>query len=104
MSGLKFVLWNCSGLRAATKTTAHKMGFLDKELPNASFAIAVLVETHHKGEEDFPPLFLEYKVTHNIIHTPTPLDHTHSGVVIFVRKDLELISYTVKIEGRVIHF
>ena len=58
MNDLKFVLWNCSGLRATANTTAHKMGFLDKELPNASFAIAVLVETHHKGEEDFPLYFL----------------------------------------------
>ena len=40
MSELKFVLWNCSGLRATTDSTAHKMGFFDKEMPNANFSIA----------------------------------------------------------------
>ena len=104
MNDLKFVLWNCSGLRATANTTAHKMGFLDKELPNASFAIAVLVETHHKGEEDFPPLFSEYMVTHNLIHSPTPPNHSHSGIVIFIRKDLDLISHTVVTDGRIINF
>lgn len=37
------------------------MGFFDKENPNANFAIAVLVETHHRGEDDCPALFKKYK-------------------------------------------
>jgi len=36
---------------------AQKMGFLDKELLNASFAIAVIVETHHKGKRIFHHYF-----------------------------------------------
>ena len=104
MSELKFVLWNCSGVRAAAESTAHKLGFFDKELPNAGFSIAVFVETHHKGEEDFPSLLSEYKTTHNILHTPTPFDHTHSGVIVLVRKDLEILSHNVVIPGRLLNF
>ena len=73
MTDLKVVLWNCSGLRTSANFTAHKMGFFDKEYPNANFAIAIFVETHHRGEDDFPQLFKEYMHTHNVIHTPTPL-------------------------------
>ena len=104
MTELKITMWNCSGVRAAATTTAHKMGFFDKENPNANFAIAVFVETHHRGEDDFPALFKEYKVTHNIIHTPTPGDQTYSGIIVFVRKDLEILSHCTPIPGRLLNF
>ena len=80
------------------------MGFFDKELPNAGFAIAVFVETHHRSEEDFPPLFFEYGVTHHLLHTPTPLNNEYSGIVVFVRKDLEILSHSVMTPGRLLNF
>ena len=106
MTELKICLWNCSGLRAVTDSTAHKMGFFDKELPNANFAISVFVETHHRGEEDFPDLINEYQTTHTILHTPTPLDETHAGIIVLIRKDLEILKSCVKIPGRFlnVHF
>ena len=106
MAESKIALWNCSGLRATTDSTAHKMGFFDKEFPNASFALAIFVETHHRGEDDFPNLFKEYETTHNVLHTPTPPDHSHSGVIILIRKDFEIISTMTKIPGRLlnVHF
>ena len=104
MTELKICSWNCSGLRAVTDSTAHKMGFFDKEMPNANFSIAVFVETHHKGEEDFPSLISEYKTTHNILQTPTPYDNSHSGVIVLIRKDLEIISHVIAIPGRLLNF
>ena len=55
------------------------MGFYDKEFPNASFDVSVFVETHHKGEDDFPNLINEYKTTHMLLHTPTPNHETLAG-------------------------
>ena len=103
MADLKIVLWNCSGLRTSANFTAHKMGFFDKELPNANFAIAIFVETHHRGEDDFPQLIREYTHTHKVIHTPTPINHSHSGVILLIRKDLDIISSIVKIPGRLLN-
>ena len=106
MTELKIALWNCSGLRATATSTAHKMGFFDKEFPNANFALAIFVETHHKGEDEFPELLKEYMHTHNILHTPRPENHTHSGVIVVIRKDLQIISSQIKIPGRLlnVHF
>ena len=104
MAELKIALWNCSGHRASTGSTAHKVGFFDKEFPKANFAIAVFVETHHKDETELPVMFQEYKNTHHILHTPTPPQHTHSGIIVAIRNDLQIISHTVKIEGRLLNF
>ena len=104
MAALKVTLWNCNGLRASAESTAHKMGFFDKMFPLANFSIAVFVETHHKGEDDFPSQIIDYKVTHNILHTPTPIGHSHRGVLVLVRKDLEILSTSICIEGRLLNF
>ena len=103
MPDLKIALWNCSGLRSSAAFTAHKMGFFDKEFPDAHFGLAIFVETHHRGEDDFPELIKEYKHTHHILHTPTPPHHTHSGVIVLLRKDFEIISTTIKIPGRLLN-
>ena len=83
-----------------------KCFFFDNELPDASFDISIFVETHHKGEDNFPDLINEYKTTHNILHTPTPPYHTHSGIIVLIRKNIEIISHCVKIAGRLmnVHF
>ena len=104
MSGLKVVLWNCNGLRASAVSTAHKMGYFDKMFPLANFSIAVFVETHHRGEDDFPTLIDEYRVTHNILHTPTPPGTSHSGVIVLIRKDLLVLSSDIQIVGRLLNF
>ena len=104
MAAIKVILWNCNGLRACADSTAHKMGYFDKMFPLANFSIAVFVETHHRNEEDFPEQINEYKVTHNIIHTPTPLGTSHSGVIVLIRKDFTILSSEIKIIGRLINF
>lgn len=59
--------------------------FFDKEFPNANFALAIFAETH------------------NIIHTPTPVGHTHLSVIKVIRRDLEIISSVVQIPGRLLN-
>ena len=100
MCDLKISSWNCSGLRAVTTSTAHKMGFYDKEFPDASFAVSVFVETHHRGEEDFPDLINEYKTTHILLHTPTPAEETHAGIIVLICREFEILTHCVKIPGR----
>ena len=54
-------------------------------------------------KDDFPDEFKEYMVTHHLIHTPTPPDHTHSGIIVFVSKEYEIISDTGTIPGRLMN-
>ena len=103
MGQIKCVLWNSSGLRASANSTPHKMGFFDKTFPNASFDVAAFVETHHKNEDDFPSLIHEYKVTHQVIHAPTPETHTHSGIILLIRKTFEVISSDIIMPGRILN-
>ena len=56
MAGLKVVMWNSGGLRAAAHSAAQKLDFFDKEFPEANFSVAAFLETHHKYEGDFPDL------------------------------------------------
>ena len=76
MAGVKVVMWNSGGLRAAAGSTGHKLASFDKEIRQADFSIAAFLETHHKNEDDFPDLINEYIVTHHYVHTPTPQPHT----------------------------
>ena len=50
----KVICWNSAGLRASTVTTPKKMAFFDSQFPNANFAIAAFIETHHKSEQEIP--------------------------------------------------
>ena len=86
MAGLKVVVWNSGGLRAAAPSTAQKMIFFDQEFPEANFSVAAFLETHHKDEDDFPDLINEYRTHHHCIHAPTPSDNTHSGIILLVNK------------------
>ena len=104
MAAFRVAMWNCNGLRAAVASTTHKMGYFDKTFPLANFSIAAFVETHHRGEEDFPSHINEYKVTHNVLHTPTPLGTSHSGILVLVRKDMKILSSEIKLPGRLINF
>ena len=103
MVELKCAMWNCGGLRASSNSTPLKMGFFDKTFPNANLDIAALVETHHRNEEDFPDLVTEYSVTHNIIHTPTPETHSHSGIILMINKDFDIESSEVLLPGRILN-
>ena len=84
MAGLKLVMWNSGGLRAAAHSTAQKNDFFDKEFPEASFSVAAFLETHHKNEDDYLDLINEYRTHHHCIHAPTPPDNKHSGIILLV--------------------
>ena len=103
MAGLKVVMWNSGGLRAAAHSTEQKMAFFDKEFPGANFSVAAFLETHHKSEDDFPDLIKEYMVNHHCIHAPTPLHHKHSGIIILVNKQYDVLHSQIEMPGRMLN-
>ena len=102
MASNNVLLWNSAGLRAGTGSTAAKFSFLDKQYPNANFAIMALVETHHKDEFDYSQDLGQYQQTHQIFHSPVR-NETHSGVILIVRKDFEFVSQSDAIPGRLLN-
>ena len=102
MASNKVVCWNSAGIRASANSTKKKFAFLDKEFPNANYAIAALIETHHKSEDDFPDEFDEYKVTHHLLHTPT-YEETHGGIIVFISKLYDITDQKVIIPGRLLN-
>ena len=103
MAAPKIVMWNCGGIRAPTKSTPDKTAFFDKEYPKANFDIAAFVETHHRNEEEIPDLIKEYTITHHLIHTPTPPNCTHAGIIVLIRKGYDITQKETIIPGRLIN-
>ena len=99
MASHKMVLWNSAGLRASANSTLEKINFFDSQFPNASFAIAALVETHHKDSEDYSPVLAQYTQTHNILHSPVS-NETHSGIIVIISKIFTIVGSTETIPGR----
>ena len=79
------------------------MGFFDKEFPEANFSVAAFLETHYKNEDDFPDLIRESIITHHYIHTPTPHDHKHNGIIIFKNKKYDILHSEIKMPGRMVN-
>ena len=73
----KVTCWNSAGIRAGANSTPKKIVFFDKEFPQANFAIAAFLETHHKNDEDIPDYFHSLQNTQHIIHTPTHTQMKH---------------------------
>ena len=96
------LLWNCAGFRASTSSTPSKFLFFDKQFPKANFAIGALVETHHKDEKDFSHDLGQFQTTHQICHSPVK-DETHSGIILIIRNDFELVSQSEAIPGRLLN-
>ena len=94
-----FVLWNSAGLRASTASTSQKFSFFDSQFKNANFSIAAFVETHHKDHKDFTQDFFQYHQTHTIVHSPVK-DETHSGIIILISKEYEILDETETLPGR----
>lgn len=95
-------MWNSAGFRASTGSTSAKFSFLDKQYPNANFAIAALVETHHKNNLDYSQDLGQYHQTHHILHSAVQ-NETHSGVIVIVRKDFEIVRQSEVIPGRLLN-
>ena len=92
-------LWNSAGLRASAFSTTAKINFFDSQFPNAKFSIAAFVETHHKDAFDYAHELGQYQQTHNILQSPVN-NETHSGVLLLISKDYEIISRCEAIPGR----
>ena len=90
MAANNVILWNSAGLRTGTVSTSAKFSFLYKQYPNADFAIAALVETHHTNALDYSQDLGHYAPTHKILHTPVK-NETHSAIVLVIRKDFKII-------------
>ena len=103
MAGLKIVLWNSGGLCAAIPSTPLKMGFFDKEFPNANFTVAAFVETHHKTENDFPDLIQEYALYNHAIHSPRTPEQTHTGIIVLISEAYDILQSKIIIPGRLIN-
>ena len=99
----KVICWNSAGIRASCKTTPAKIAYFDNKFPNANFAIAAFIETHHKNEDDFPEQLKLYKTTHNIIHSPTHTNETHGGIIIIISKEYDITKKQMIIPGRFIN-
>ena len=100
----KVISWNCNGLRSNVASSISKLEFFDKEYPNGNFAVAIFLESHHRDENDFPDLLKEFQVTHNLLHTPTPPEHPHRGIIVLVSKQFDILSSTEQIPGRLLNF
>ena len=103
MAVLHAVMWNSGGLRAAANSMAQNVAFFDKEFPNANFSVVVFLETRHKNEDHFPDLINEYALNHHCIHAPTLLEHKHSGIIILVNKQYDILHSEVKMPGRMVN-
>ena len=103
MAGLKIVLWNSGGLCATTPSTPLKMGFYDKEFPNANFTVAAFVETHHKTENDFPDLIQDYALHNHVIHSPRTPEQTHTGIIVLISEAYDILQSKTIIPGRMIN-
>ena len=106
MATLKFISWNCQGLRLGRPQTFQKMYFLETQYPRHQFDVLALLETHHASEADFPPLLQEYNVNHHIIHTPAPSSDPFSGIVVILNDQFTVLSSDTLLPGRIvtIHF
>ena len=100
MTGNQIItLWNSAGLRASALSTPAKFNFFDSQFPNAKFSIAAFVETHHKDAFDYVQDFGQYHQTHEILHSPVH-NETHSGVILLISHDYDIISKNDAIPGR----
>ena len=99
MGSAKVVLWNCAGFRNSADSTPAKFTFLDTQFPKARFEIAALVETHHKDSQDFSADLGHYFQTHHILDSPVK-NETHSGIIVLVCKDFDIIGHLEPLPGR----
>ena len=103
MADTKFLMWNSSGIRAGTDTTPAESAFFDQQNPNADYTFAAFVETHHRDEKDLPLYFTIRKPNFHILHSPTPPTHTHSGIILLISKEYEVIKQSIVIQGRLVN-
>ena len=95
-------MWNCAGFRASATSTSSKFSFLSSQLSTTNFAIAAIIESHHKDSQDFCQDLGQYDQTHTIINSPV-LNETHAGIILLINKNFEIISQSEVIPGRLLN-
>ena len=99
MAAQKVIMWNSAGIRTSANTTSDKMDFFNNTFKNGNFAIAAFIETHHKNEEDIPYKIKEHLISHHLVHSTTPKDHTHKGIICLINKEYEILQHNEPIQG-----
>ena len=62
----------------------------------------IFLETHHKSEDELPPFFHQYAQQYTLIHTPTPPANTHTGIIVLLHKDYDMLHHQPTIDGRLL--
>ena len=102
MADFKTVMWNCAGLRASTATTQNKLIALE-QVTNKNFELLILLETHHRNEEDIPMDIKRFSNKYHILHTPVTEGEHSTGIIILIDKTYEIINHRTLIEGRLLN-
>ena len=103
MGADRFVVWNSAGFRAGAASTSDKFSFLDSQFPGGAFGVAAILETHHKDDQDYARELGRYGRTHHIFHSPVRLE-THSGVIVLINKEFEVVQHSDPVPGRLMGF
>ena len=102
MASFKVVMWNCAGLRRATPTTQGKVDYCDSSFYNKQPSLIIFLESHHQDEDELPPIFHYYTQHYNLIHTPATKADTHTGIVVLLHKNYDILHQQTIIDGRLI--
>ena len=101
MAEVGCVMWNCSGVMP-TSSTKEKIDFLEITTKN-EFDILILIETHHKDENNLPTRLLRYKSKYHMIHTEASDGDPYAGIIVFIKKDFRVLQSTELIKGRLLN-
>ena len=103
MGSNRVFCWNGAGLRAGTGSTKSKMDFLNKEIGDGDFGVLALVETHHRGEDDFPEEIKFHQRTHQLVHSPALAGDSHAGIIVIIANNFEVGDVNEVLPGRLIN-
>ena len=101
MAEIDYVMWNCSGI-LPTVATREKLDFLEITTKNR-FDILILIETHHKEDNNVPTQLLKYKSTHHMIHTKASENDPYAGIIMFISKSYDILQERELIQGRLLY-
>ena len=102
MTSFKGLAWNCGGLRDSSPLSREKAMYFEKD-HGIDFDIACFLETHHKTKEEIPPEILRYTNTHHIIHSTVADEDSHTGIIVLVSMQYEILDVKHLIQGRVLN-
>ena len=103
MASFNISSWNCRGIKAHSPATTPKIDFLETHFSSNPVDILALLETHHSGMTDLPPLFHGFAVTHHLLQTPAQAPDTYGGMVVVIDKNkFDLLGHTIYLPSRIL--